>query len=58
MATLLFVFSVEAQSAALHFYSGCFYFIKEKQQNKKERKQSSQNKKIARVCKVPFQCVL
>jgi len=37
--------SVQAQSADLHFYSGCLYLIKEKQQNKKEQKQSSQKRK-------------
>lgn len=34
IATLLFV-CVQAQRADLHFCSGCFYLIKEKQQNKK-----------------------
>lgn len=44
MATLLFV-CVQAQRADLHFCSGCLYLIKEKQQNKKEQKQSSQKRK-------------
>lgn len=35
--------TVQAQSADLHFYTECLYLIKEKQQNKKDKKQSSQN---------------
>lgn len=35
--------TVQAQSADLHFYTEYLYLIKEKQQNKKDKKQSSQN---------------